>query len=50
MKTIIEWIIVIFGLGADREISPVDPHGPRREPIFDDVDGWLRQTERFFDE
>lgn len=50
MRALIEWIVVIFGLGADRDVVPVDPHGRKAEPIFDDVEEWLLRTERFFDE
>jgi hypothetical protein len=49
MRALIELIIVFFGIGAPREIAPVDQR-PKREPIFEDIDAWLRDTENFFKE
>lgn len=47
MRALIELIIVFFGIGAPSEDQPVYRY-KKNEPIFEDVDAWLKETEDFF--
>lgn len=42
---LIHYILDFLGIGRTNK-----PKVPRRKPIFDDVEAWLRETEEFFDE